>query len=135
MRLALVGCALLALAACSASGDKPAGVRTAPPVPDSAAAPAAAAGLQTYRGRFSIGFERSVFEGCWLDQGRYWGSFEAPPMGSGGSATYQIEFTGTYSKAIAIPGLPQVQQPGFGHLGLYDCEYKIVELLSSRRID
>lgn len=105
----------------------------APPVPVFASR-GAPGPQQTFRGRFSIGFERSTFDGCWLDQGRYWGTFETPPAGSGGAATYEIEFVGRRSDMIVPPGA-QIRFQGFGHVGMYRCQYELVELISKRRVD
>lgn len=104
-----------------------------PPVPQFASR-GAAGPQQTYRGRFSIGFERSSFEGCWLEQGRYWGTFDTPPAGSGGVATYEIEFRGRRTDMIVPPGA-QVMPHGFGHMGLSLCQYELIELVSKRRVE
>ncbi len=61
-----------------------------------------------------------------------WSSFEAPPAGSGGLAASDVEFVGSRLESPGLPGAPR--RSGFGHLGLYDCQHNISELLSSSRV-
>jgi hypothetical protein len=133
-RRALAVLAFLLPAACTHMRPQAARPQVqAPPVPQFASR-GAPGPQQTFRGRFSIGFERSTFDGCWLDQRRYWGTFETPPAGSGGVAVYEIEFVGRRTDMIVPPGA-ELRFQGFGHMGLYRCEYELIELISKQRVE
>jgi hypothetical protein len=123
-------CSLALLAACQGVADDQAHVAYAPP-PDMAM-PGPRGEAKTYSGRLSIGFERSNFEGCWLNLGSYWETLEVPPMHTGAAALYEISFIGRRTDMVVPPGAEM--RNGFGHMGSYACQYDIEELLSSRRV-
>lgn len=103
-----------------------------PSAAPAAVPPAAEGGPQIYRGRLSLGVERVSFQDCWLDPGRHWGKFEAPPWGSFDVTIYEIEFRGRRKEAPRT--LDGKRLGGFGHMGRYDCEYEILDLVSSQRV-
>ena len=118
------------LAACQSGVSDRGEIVPTPPLVTAMPGPTGEA--RTYSGRFSLGFEQSSFDGCWLDLGRYHESFEAPPWGSGGTAEYEISFIGRRTDMIVPPG--EELRSGFGHLGLSRCKYEIEQLLASRRL-
>jgi hypothetical protein len=102
----------------------------------SAAAVPQARGEQTYRGTFRFGFELQSFEGCWIEITRFLDRFEAPPWGSGGVSSYEIEFVGTREDIgdVVLPPELEHERRGFGHMGASRCRFIVKELRSSRRL-
>lgn len=88
---------------------------------------------RTYNGRYSVGFERSNFDGCWLEVGPFRDSFEVPPMHTGANAVYEISFIGRRTDMVVPPGTEM--RGGFGHMRTYACQYEIEQLLSSQRLE
>jgi len=127
---------LASLAACQTYQPAPAAVARGTTVqPEPVQTVASTPSQQTYRGRFSYGVERSDFDGCWLDPGQFRDRFEAAgTWQSGVPAIYEIEFVGTRRDSGRPPGFPEQGGGGYGHMGFYNCEFEMKELISSRRV-